>query len=62
MVRTLALARHLDLEETAKLMAMAHVSGDDSAIGCWDAKSLSRAPLVASGAGVLRARLRAADP
>ena len=37
-VRTLALARHLNLEETAKLMAMAHVSGGDSAVGCWDAK------------------------
>jgi hypothetical protein len=37
-VRNLALARQLDLEQTAKLMAMAHVSGGDSAIGCWEAK------------------------
>jgi hypothetical protein len=37
-VRNLALARRLDLEETAELMALAHVSGGDSAIGCWEAK------------------------
>jgi hypothetical protein len=37
-VRNLALARRLDLEETAQLMALAHVSGGDSAIGCWEAK------------------------
>ena len=37
-VRNLALARRLDLKETAELMALAHVSGGDSAIGCWEAK------------------------
>jgi hypothetical protein len=37
-VRNLALARRLDLEESAELMALAHISGGDSAIGCWEAK------------------------
>ena len=37
-VRNLALERRLDLERTARLMALAHVSGGDSAIGCWEAK------------------------
>jgi hypothetical protein len=37
-VRNLALARRLDVGETARMMAMAHVSGGDSAIGCWEAK------------------------
>lgn len=37
-VRNLALAERLDLEDTAELMARAHVSGGDSAIGCWEAK------------------------
>jgi hypothetical protein len=37
-VRNLALARRLDVAETARMMAMAHVAGGDSAIGCWQAK------------------------
>ncbi len=37
-VRNLALARRLDVDDTARLLAMAHVAGGDSAIGCWEAK------------------------
>jgi hypothetical protein len=37
-IRNLALARRLDLGETARMLAMAHVSGADSAVGCWHAK------------------------
>src|SRR5262245_53313298 len=34
----LAVARELDLVETARMLAMAHVSGGDALIGCFDAK------------------------
>ena len=37
-VRNLALDRGLDTLETARLMAMVHVSAGDSAIGCWESK------------------------
>jgi hypothetical protein len=34
----LAAERDLDLVQTARLLAMAHVSGGDALIGCWEAK------------------------
>jgi PAP2 superfamily len=37
-VRNLAMAKRLGTVETARLMAMVHVSGADSAVSCWDAK------------------------
>jgi hypothetical protein len=37
-MNTLARARGLDLVQTARMLAMAHVSGGDAMIGCFDAK------------------------
>lgn len=37
-LRNLALERGLDALETARMMAMAHVSAADSLVGCWEAK------------------------
>jgi hypothetical protein len=37
-LRNLALDRRLDTVETARMMAMAHVSAADSLVGCWEAK------------------------
>ena len=37
-LRNLALDRHLDTLETARMMAMVHVSTADSMVGCWEAK------------------------
>lgn len=38
-VRNLAMAKRLGTVETARLMAMVHVSGADSAVSCWDAST-----------------------
>jgi len=37
-LRNLALEQELDTLETARMMAMAHVSAADSLVGCWEAK------------------------
>jgi hypothetical protein len=37
-VRNLALARGLDTLESARMMAMVHVSAADTLVGCWEAK------------------------
>ena len=37
-LRNLALDQELDTLETARMMAMAHVSAADSLVGCWEAK------------------------
>jgi hypothetical protein len=36
--RALAVARNLDISDTARLFAALYTSGADAAIGCWDAK------------------------
>jgi hypothetical protein len=36
--RALAVARNLDIADTARLFATLYTSGADAAIGCWDAK------------------------
>jgi len=37
-LRQLAVARNLDLLGTARMLAVAHLSGADAALACWDAK------------------------
>ena len=36
--RALAVARNLDISDTARLFATLYTTGADAAIGCWDAK------------------------